>query len=136
MLCDTWSEDKETPHATNFRQLAAKVFDELKDQEISFGFEQEYILLKPEGTYRNDPLAFPKEGYPKSQGSYYCSCGASNAFGRAATEDHLNACIYAGLNIGGVNGEVFPGQWEYQIGICKEMDIGDQMWVSRYILNR
>ena len=26
------------------------------------------------------------------------------------------ACHYAGINISGINGEVMPGQWEYQVG--------------------
>eukprot|EP00483_Globobulimina_turgida_P000716 UN00716 len=29
-----------------------------------------------------------------------------------------------------------PGQWEYQCGPCIGIDSGDQMWLSRYILNR
>jgi glutamine synthetase len=31
---------------------------------------------------------------------------------------------------------VLPGQWEYQVGPCEGIDAGDQMWVSRYILQR
>jgi len=34
----------------------------------------------------------------------------------------------------GLNAEVFPGQWEYQVGICKGIDMCDQLWLSRYIL--
>ena len=29
-----------------------------------------------------------------------------------------------------------PGQWEYQIGPTCGIDSGDQMWLSRYMLNR
>eukprot|EP00808_Paulinella_micropora_P008355 g56342.t1 len=36
----------------------------------------------------------------------------------------------------GINGEVLPGQWEYQIGPCVGIDSGDQMTISRYILLR
>ena len=28
----------------------------------------------------------------------------------------MDACLDAGLMIGGINGEVLPGQWEYQVG--------------------
>ncbi|KAF1760481.1 hypothetical protein GCK72_008730 [Caenorhabditis remanei] len=28
------------------------------------------------------------------------------------------------------------GQWEYQIGTCEGIDMGDQLWISRYILHR
>jgi glutamine synthetase len=27
----------------------------------------------------------------------------------------MDACLDAGINIGGINGEVLPGQWEYQV---------------------
>jgi glutamine synthetase len=29
------------------------------------------------------------------------------------TEEHLRLCLYAGVKIAGLNGEVAPGQWEY-----------------------
>lgn len=29
-----------------------------------------------------------------------------------------------------------PGQYEFQIGPCEGIDIGDQLWVARYILTR
>ena len=29
-----------------------------------------------------------------------------------------------------------PGQWEYQVGPCVGIDAGDQLWMSRYILQR
>lgn len=48
----------------------------------------------------------------------------------------MKACIYAGLDIGGTNAEVMPGQWEYQIGPTEGIAIGDQMWMSRFILYR
>ena len=44
--------------------------------------------------------------------------------------------LYAGLKIAGINGEVAPGQWEYQIGPCEGIQQGDNLWMSRYILQR
>lgn len=52
-------------------------------------------------------------------------------FGRAIPEAHYRACLYAGLDISGINGEVMPGQWEYQVGPCVGIDAGDQLWASR-----
>ena len=46
------------------------------------------------------------------------------------------ACLYAGLDISGTNGDVMPGQQEYQIGPCVGIDAGDQLQMSRYILQR
>jgi glutamine synthetase len=44
--------------------------------------------------------------------------------------------LYAGLTVSGINAEVAPEQWEYQIGPCTGIEYGDQMWISRYILER
>jgi len=67
---------------------------------------------------------------------YYCGVGSGFIFGRAVAEDHIRASLWAGLNMAGSNAEVFPGQWEYQCGICKGIDMCDQLWLSRYILQR
>lgn len=49
-------------------------------------------------------------------------------------DGHYKACLYAGLSIGGANGEVMPGQWEFQISPTIGIGAGDQLWVARYIL--
>lgn len=47
--------------------------------------------------------------FPGPQGPYYCSVGAGNTVGREIVEEHLDACIDAGLNIEGINAEVMKG---------------------------
>merc|ERR1712227_285503 len=69
-------------------------------------------------------------------GPYYCSAGADVSFGRNVMDDHYKACLYAGITIAGINAEVMPGQWEYQIGPCTGIDSGDHMWMSRYLMIR
>jgi len=44
------------------------------------------------------------------QGPYYCGAGADKSFGRDISDAHYKACMYAGINISGTNGEVMPGQ--------------------------
>ncbi len=117
-----------TPHSTNGR---ATIDDD--DQDFWFGFEQEYFLWDPQ---TDKPLGFPAEGEPGPQGPYYCSVGAKNAFGREIVEEHLDACIEAGLNIEGINGEVAPGQWEFQVFAKGAKKAGDQIWIARYLLER
>ena len=67
---------------------------------------------------------------------FIAGSGPENAFGRAVSDAHYRACLYAGLQISGTNAEVMPGQWEYQVGPCVGIDAGDQLWMSRYILQR
>eukprot|EP01084_Bolivina_argentea_P130922 231117_1 len=82
------------------------------------------------------PLGWPNNGFPAPQGPYYCGVGSNVAYGRHVAEAHYRACLFAGLNISGINAEVMPGQWEFQIGPCTGIDSGDQLWLARYILAR
>jgi len=132
VLCDTETPSG-NPLANSHRRWANSLFNEKLDEEPWYGVEQEYFLYSPE---TNMPLGFPKNGFPKEQGQYYCSSGANNAFGRHIVEEHLKLCLIAGINISGINAEVAPGQWEYQVGPCLGIDCGDHVWMSRYILNR
>ena len=130
VLCEVVNPEL-TPHETNKRCFAKQVQNKYSDREALFGMEQEYTLFK-----ENWPMGFPKLGYPEPQGKYYCGVGADAVFGREIAEKHLEACIDAQLKVSGINAEVMPGQWEFQIGPIGTVDIGDQIWVARYILQR
>ena len=127
VMCEVLNADG-TPHESNGR---ATILDD--DNDFWFGFEQEYFLWNPE---TNRPLGFPVGGFPGPQGPYYCSVGANNAFGRDIVEEHLDACLEAGLNVEGINAEVAAGQWEFQIFSKGAKEAGDQMWIGRYLLER
>merc|ERR1711915_536551 len=58
------------------------------------------------------------------------------AFGRDLVEEHLDVILKAGIICSGINAEVMPGQWEYQVGPCVGISAGDQLSMSRYLLNR
>merc|ERR1711904_311341 len=98
-----------------------------------YGIEQEYTLVKTDG---HTPLGFPDVGYPAPQGPYYCGAGFDSAIGRPIADNHYKACLYAGVTIAGINAEVMPGQWEYQIGPCEGIQSGDDLWMSRYLMIR
>ena len=129
VLCDTYSPTGE-PLPNNHRHWANNIFNQKLEEEPWFGLEQEYFLMDP---ITNLPLGFGEE---KSQGQFYCSAGAENAFGRNVVEQHLVACVHAGIKISGVNAEVAPGQWEFQIGPCVGIEEGDHLWMARYLLQR
>jgi len=133
VMCDTYTPAGE-PLPSNSRYPAAKVFSENEDEDVWFGLEQEFTLFNLD---ERTPLGWPVSGMPqRPQGPYYCSVGPENNFGRAITDSMYKACLYAGINISGVNGEVMPGQQEYQVGPCTGIDAGDQLMMSRYILQR
>jgi len=133
VMCDTWTPAGE-PLPSNARAAAAKAFEGNEHEEIWFGMEQEFTLFNLD---ERTPLGWPEGGMPsRPQGPYYCSVGPENSFGRDITDAHYKACLYAGIEISGTNGEVMPGQQEYQVGPCVGIDAGDQLMMSRYILKR
>ena len=68
-------------------------------------------------------------------GQYYCSIGSNNAFGRDFIMEAFHNCLKAGLNLTGMNAEVAPGQWEFQV--CADgIAAADQLYIMRYILGR
>lgn len=142
VLCDTYNPDG-TPALHNNRAWAESVFE--NDQKLQlkpwFGLEQEYFLMSPESNFTL-PLGFPLQQNAREilnnigQGRYYCSVGAGNAIGRQIAEEHMEACVNAGLKISGINAEVAPGQWEFQVGPCEGIEQGDHLWLARYLLLR
>lgn len=129
IMCSTYKPNGE-PVSNNHRHNAETVFNQHREQCPWFGLEQEYFMYS---TTTDMPIGFKEEG---KQGQYYCSVGSKNAFGREIAEEHLKSCLVAGIKISGINAEVAPGQWEFQIGICEGIEAGDHLWMARYLLER
>ena len=132
ILCDTYYTNG-THTETNHRYLANKIFNKMLDEEPWFGLEQEYFMINPQTM---KPIGFPDDNENATQGQYYCSVGANNSFGRGLAEEHMNSCIASGIKISGINAEVAPGQWEFQIGPCTGIEQGDHLWMARYLLQK
>jgi glutamine synthetase len=130
VLCEVY-DSKGNPHSTNARALLREVEARHVEQECWFGIEQEYTMFSG-----GRPLGWPEHGYPAPQGPFYCGVGADEVFGREMVEAHLDACLEAGLTVSGINAEVMPGQWEYQIGPCSALEVSDHLLVSRWLLYR
>lgn len=126
VLCEVMKPDG-TPHPSNFR---AKVID---DPTAWFGMEQEYFMMLD-----GRPLGFPEFGYPGPQGKYYTGVGYEQVgeLARQVADEHLELCLAAGIEHEGINAEVAKGQWEFQVFSKGARNIGDDMWMARYLLMR
>jgi glutamine synthetase len=126
VLCEVYYSDGVTPHVSNTRADIG-----FEEEDLWFGFEQEYTLMKD-----GRPLGFPNNGYPAPQGKYYCGVGGKLVHGREFVDQHMENCIMAGIDITGTNAEVLMGQWEFQVFSKGKLKAGDDLWVSRYILEQ
>jgi glutamine synthetase len=138
VMCEVFHRDGE-PVISNTRALLR---DQLaladKNLEPWIGFEQEYTFFA-----NNRPLGWPVAGYPEPQGPYYCGVGAERSFGRPIVEEHMRLCLKAGLLFFGINAEVMPAQWEFQIGHrgfsgekADPLTVSDHLWLARWLILR
>ena len=130
VMCEVLNVDM-TAHQSNTRAELVEIAEMYQDHDPWFGLEQEYTFYKD-----GRPHGWPIGGYPAPQGGYYCGIGADEIWGRDIVEAHTEACIDAGLAISGTNAEVMIGQWEFQIGPLSPVDVGDQLWMARWLLYR
>ncbi|CAG2101389.1 unnamed protein product [Medioppia subpectinata] len=136
-LCNILDTDMK-PFPCNHRYSCLEAMEAVAKQHPWFGVEQEYMLM--DGNDRKRPLGWPVNGYPEPLTTphifYHSGVGANNQYGRDVMEAHFRACLYAGVNITGENAEGQPSQWEYQVGTCEGIQLGDDLIMSRYILLR
>ena len=130
VMCEVFNADG-TVHVSNARAALRELAEKHADQEAWFGIEQEYTFF--DGI---KPLGWPDNGFPAPQGGYYCGVGSDEVYGRDIVEDHMEACILAGLEMSGINAEVMPGQWEFQIGPVGPLEVADEVWLARWLLYR
>ncbi|MBC8196299.1 MAG: glutamine synthetase beta-grasp domain-containing protein [Candidatus Marinimicrobia bacterium] len=130
VMCEVFNADG-TVHKSNSRAPLRELMKNHTKQEPWFGIEQEYTFFQG-----RSPLGWPEGGYPAPQGPFYCGVGADEVFGREIVEEHMSACLHAGIELSGINAEVMPGQWEFQVGPVGALDAGDQVWMARWLLYR
>jgi len=139
VLAEAYNAWDGKPAVGNSRAECAEVMEKYASLDPWFGIEQEYTLMRPArvGETPTIPLGFNNDGSdPAPQGPYYCGAGFGLSIGRPVADEHYLKCIQAGVKIAGMNAEVMPGQWEYQIGPCRGVEMGDHLTMARYIMCR
>ncbi|KAI0986171.1 hypothetical protein GJ496_002073 [Pomphorhynchus laevis] len=147
-LCQTFDYEMK-PLVTNHRHACLEILRMFPNlNKPWFGIEQEYlivdsnnnVLIPAETMLTNSNSLHSKTAVNNNvledNRSHYCGIGFTNSFGRELSDQHLLACIKAGVNIYGTNAEVVFGQWEFQIGPCEGILLGDHLWAARYLLQR
>ncbi|PZC84686.1 glutamine synthetase 1, mitochondrial [Helicoverpa armigera] len=134
ILCDVFLGDGKKPAATNHRVFCNELCEIHRDEEPWFGMEQECTMLDVDGW----GLGWPKGGgFPAKKYQYsYCGVGAKYIAGRDVMESHAKACLFAGVDFMGSNAEVMNACWEWQIGTTFGIKAADDLWMSRFIMNR
>lgn len=120
ILCETYDSEG-NPLKCNYRTEANKIFNANLEEIPWFGLEQEYFIHFKD--------------HSDTGMSHYCSTN-THSVTRKIVEEHLNACLKAGIKISGLNAEVAPNQWEFQIGPCEGIIAGDHLIVARYLLEK
>uniref|UniRef100_A0A3P8UVW8 Glutamine synthetase n=1 Tax=Cynoglossus semilaevis TaxID=244447 RepID=A0A3P8UVW8_CYNSE len=128
VLCEVL-DYKQVPAETTLRSKCVEVMEKVEKFEPWFGMEQEYFLLDLD----RKPYDWPP-GCRFYTGS--CCVGSEIIHGRDVATCHNLACLYAGIKICGYNPEAITSQWEFQIGPCLGIEMGDHLWMARYILHR
>jgi len=129
VLCDTrYANGK--PTLSNTRFGASKIFEMAPSARPWYGFEQEYFTTA--APFNNTRSV----RYDSNLGKSYCGVGQDKVYGRHIAESHMQACLDAGLTLSGINAEVAPGQWEFQIGPVEGIRAADQLVVARFLLER
>ena len=96
VMCEVFNADGSV-HKSNTRAKLRELAEEYKDEDCWFGIEQEYTFF--DGI---KPLGWPDNGFPAAQGGYYCGVGSDEVFGRDVVEEHMEACIEAGMTMSGI----------------------------------
>lgn len=124
VLCETFYIDG-NPTPENTRYEATTIFNVCLEHKPWFGLEQEYFIFHGE--------SYPDEFYEVS--THYCGVGRQISH-RQIVEEHMSACLTAGLTISGINAEVSKDQWEFQIGPSEGVRAADELMVARFLLER
>ena len=143
ILCEEL-DTKEKPYDTNIRAWLRNLLgnDKVKNKKVWIGYEQEYVFLKDGkilGWLDDKPVdnlysgnIYDNTSPTREISPYYCGRNVGENIAR----EHMNACIEAGVKICGINAEGMLGQWEYQIGPGNPIQMADDLWIARGLMEK
>ena len=100
-----------------------------KNDEKNFQYEQVKAAMKQNKT--DNKLISITQNYMVRNGKGHPTKHMSKI-----AEQHLWLCIAAGLDISEVNVNKHTNQPSYRIGLCKGIDVANQLTLSKYIMER
>jgi len=109
-----------------WQTYAENQFKKIPNKKPWFGVEQEFFILDKHGKCLTH----------ESKGNHYCGVGHSHPIERKIMDDFLHEVIHLGIHISGINQEVAPGQWEYQIGPVEGIDAAHELFICKYLINK
>lgn len=109
VLCDTY-DGCDNPLINNKRNIANIILNSINDNKMN---------------YDSCPYFGFKNKY------YFTSPNFKNI-----VEDHLQACLYADINIFGINFDLILNQYVFKIGPCVGITAVDQLIMTRYLLEK
>ncbi len=134
VVCSTYNING-VPLGNNHRHQAEIIFNNKLNEEPWFGLEQEYYMIDKQTEHI---ISFKQViGISSTRiGKYYCNPIYQDKITTKIAEEHMMACLEANIKISGINAEVAPSQWEFQIGPSIGIDAGDDMLAARYLLEK
>jgi len=129
LLCSNY-DTYGNPVVGNTRHNSEIMFEKYKEKELWFGVEQEFFFFDKE---TKKPIDW-KGSQQIKQGEYYCGVNRSTSIERDIMNKLIMICNEVGIGICGINQEVAPAQWEYQIGPYDGLEVADHLIFAKYIL--
>jgi glutamine synthetase len=137
VFCETRDPINQEPLETNSRYSAEQLFSRFSSYAPLYGLEQEFFFFDRKTKTPNEYSKLDNEYKNKiEQGPYYCGNGSSPALERKIMNSFLDRCLKSKLLISGINQEVAPSQWEFQVGPVLGINAGDDFYIARFILIR
>ncbi|CAG07629.1 unnamed protein product [Tetraodon nigroviridis] len=115
------------PAETNLRVTCKKMMEMVKDQHPWFGMEQEYTILG----HGRPPLRLAVQRFPRTAGTLLL-----RRWCRQSLWQRYRGGSLPSLSVRWSPDLWHKRRWEFQVGPCEGISMGDHLWVARFLLHR